>query len=191
MRKYVFLVLVSILLVISSCYFMVDNNSEEYITKNAKYITGNEKSENADFKNKDGFIVAMMIIGNFEDVLQQQKEEKMAIEFRSKSKIKRGDNADIVFDISGCSPNENGFCEIFADIIAFDSKHNIYFEVKDLPLSVGYIKPKKHMFFIPETSLKFTAEEKDYLGQYLIKSKVKDKVSGKEHDLSIKFDITE
>ena len=149
---------------------MVDKDNDEYIAKNAKPITGNEEIEAADFKNQNGFTVAMMIIGNFEDVLKQQKEGKVAMKFKSKSKIKKGDGADVVFDISGCSPNKNGFCEVFADIIGFDSNKKIYFEVKDLPLSVGSIKPIKNMFFLSEASLKFTSEEKDPLGKYQMKT---------------------
>ena len=193
MKKNITLILISIsiLLTISSCSLLIDKDSDEYIAKNAKPITGNEKIEGADFKNQNGFTVSMMIIGNFEDVINQQKEGKMAIKFKSRTKIRKGDGADVVFDISGCSPNKNGFCEVFADIIAFDSNKKIYFEVKDFPLSVGSIKPKKNMFFLSETSLKFTAEKKDPIGKYLIKAKVKDKISGKKNDLSINFDIVD
>ncbi|MES2677166.1 MAG: hypothetical protein V4612_02480 [Pseudomonadota bacterium] len=191
MKKNITLILISILLTISSCSLLVGKDSDEYIAKNAKPITGNEKIEEADFKNQNGFTVAMMIIGNFEDVIKQQKEGKMVMKFKSKSKIMKGDGADVVFDISGCSPNRNGFCEVFADIIGFDSNKKIYFEVKDFPLSVGSIKPKKNMFFLSETSLKFTSEKKDPLGEYLIKAKVKDKISGKENDLSIQFDVVD
>lgn len=189
MKKYITLTIV--LLTIASCSLRKDRDSDEYLAKHAKPITGNEKIEGADFQNQNGFIVSMMIIRNFEDVIKQQKEQKIAIKFKSKSTVRKGEGADIVFDISGCSPNDNGFCEVYADIIAFDSNQNIYFEVKDFPLSVGSIKPKKNMFFLSETSLKFSSEAKDPLGKYLIKAKVKDKISGKENALSIKFDIVD
>lgn len=168
---------------------MIDKDSDEYIAKNAKPITGNEKLEDADFKRQDDFIIAMMIIGNYEDVIKQQKESKLAIKFKSKSKIKKGEGADIVFDISGCAPNRNDFCEVYADVICFDSNQKVYFEAKNMPLSVDTIKPKKNMFFLSDASLKFRSEEKDPLGKYLMKARVKDKISGKKVDLSIQFDI--
>jgi hypothetical protein len=175
---------------------LIDKDSDEYIAKNAKPITGNEKLDGADFKRQDDFmqddfIVTMMIIGNYEDVIKQEEERKIALKFKSKSKIKKGDAADIVFDILGCSPNRNGFCEIYADVTCFDPNQKIYFEAKNMPLSVGTIKPKKNMFFLSDASLKFRAKKKDLLGKYSMKARVKDKISDKKVDLAIQFDIVD
>lgn len=142
-------------------------------------------------KTSGEFGVVMSIVRNADDIWKQAESGEQELVMQQISKIKKGDEATIIFDMFGCEPDKNGSCKIFSDIVVIDPINKIYFKKSNFALMADEGAIPKGMMHLSSISFKILAEKNDAVGEYIIIVRVQDLVGKKKVILKNNFSIHE